>query len=279
MCNEKIFKTDLFCKSLVLFVLLSVCMRGSNVLMSQLTTYEQQSLGFLLLLADSSFNEAMALARQHNTRLVAQRRLVPYYIDNDTTGMYSILLDENTPFALRSLISQKARHGNIDDAQSLLDTLPATTPDELDYKAVQQIKINRSVNDNFELNESLYQQLNTIAEAQGYQAPAACALLSLLRGEYCEWQLPNNSGSGKTSSHPRYKTAPLLDKAAISRLNISPNPANNSITVQLPVYLSEQPMLLNIYDLQGKLHKTIHRKQTKHYDSIYLRSTQRFILV
>lgn len=199
--------------------------------------------------------------------------LQKYADEKDYIQLNELLAAENTTYALRTLVSSKTEQGIFADAQILLDAMPADTPEEQDYKTVQQININRLGNAGFELSESQYQQLKTIADIRGYQAPAACAMLSLLRGEYCEWQLPNNSGSGKTSPHPRHKTAPLLDKAAISGFKISPNPANNSITIQLPVYLSEQPVLLYIYDLQGRLYKTIpvESKQT-----IFIVSTSDF---
>lgn len=53
---------------------------------------------------------------------------------------------------------------------------------------------------------------------QTHQAPAACALLSLLRGEYCDWQLPADAGSGKTATHLRYKDVPLLGKQVLNRV-------------------------------------------------------------
>ncbi|HRK29398.1 MAG TPA: T9SS type A sorting domain-containing protein, partial [Chitinophagales bacterium] len=70
--------------------------------------------------------------------------------------------------------------------------------------------------------------------------------------------LPPYGGSGKTNTHPRYKDVALLGKdAVLNRLIVTPNPANSSINVALPTYLSEQPAVLNIYNLSGKLLKTL----------------------
>ena len=81
---------------------------------------------------------------------------------------------------------------------------------------------------------------------------------AMLRGEYFDWTIPeDDTESGKTDTHPRYKDVALLGKEVLNRLTVTPNPANSSINVALPTYLSEQPAVLNIYNLSGKLLKTL----------------------
>ncbi|HRI29645.1 MAG TPA: T9SS type A sorting domain-containing protein [Chitinophagales bacterium] len=87
---------------------------------------------------------------------------------------------------------------------------------------------------------------------QPNQTPAACALLSLLRGEYCDWQIPLDAGSGKTSAHPCYKKVPMSDKTVLNRLQITPNPASNNFEVQLPVYFWQHTGSIQILNLLGR---------------------------
>lgn len=169
--------------------------------------------------------------------------------DNDTTGMYSFLLAENTPFALRSLIGQKARYGNIDDAQTLLNSLPADTPDEQDCKTVQQINLQRlSATEGFELSEAQYQTLHSIADAYSTQAPAAQALLNLLTGEPFEWLVP--TGSEKTTPIP-YPQVPLIDLKTANRLWVQPNPAKEQVSISIPPFVAEKQATLYLYNTQG----------------------------
>lgn len=193
------------------------------------------------------------ISRQTAIKEEVLRSLLQKYADEkDYLQLDGLLAAENTIYALRTLVSSKMEQGIFTDAQTLLDALPAETPEEQDYKTLQQININRLGNAGFELSESQYQQLKTIADARGYQAPAACSLLSLLRGEYCEWLIPSDAGSGKTAARPRYKKVPLSGKTVLNRLLITPNPANHSFEVQLPAYLSDQPRSIQIVNLSGK---------------------------
>ncbi|QQS31034.1 MAG: T9SS type A sorting domain-containing protein [Sphingobacteriales bacterium] len=166
--------------------------------------------------------------------------------------LYNFLLSENTPFALRSLIGQKAGNGNIADAQTLLNSLPADTPDEQDYKTVQQINLQRlSATDTFSLSEPQYQALSNIAESYQNQAPGAQALLNLLTGEQFEWLIPTESG--KTSSTPPYPKVPLTDLKTANRLWVQPNPAKEQVTISLPLFLTEKQSTLQLYNAQGNI--------------------------
>ena len=205
-------------------------------------------------------NLNMSISSESAKKEKLLRTLIAKFADErDYAQLDEILTAENTTYAVRALLSSKIEREQFANAQTMLTYLPATTPDEQDYKTIQQINLQRlsATTQGFELSEQQYQALRNIAAAYGTQAPAAQTLLALLRGEYFEWQIPNETESSKTDTHPRYKDVALLGKEVLNRLSVTPNPANNSINVQLPNYLSEQPAVLNIYNLSGKLFATI----------------------
>ncbi|HRK29372.1 MAG TPA: right-handed parallel beta-helix repeat-containing protein, partial [Chitinophagales bacterium] len=124
-----------------------------------------------------------------------------YLHNNHTDSLHSLLIAENTLFAQRCRLTNLTRQGNFADALTLLNSLPATTPDEQDYKTVQQINLQfQSATETFELSQTQFQTLHSIADAYGTQAPAAQALLNLLHGEQFEWLVP--TGSEKTTPMP-----------------------------------------------------------------------------
>lgn len=196
--------------------------------------------------------------------------LQKYSDEKDYANLDDLLTNENTTYAVRALISSKMERDDYAAAQSLLDILPADTPEEQDYKTVQQINLQYQTTTGtaFELSASQYAQLHSIADAQGYQAPAACALLGLLRGEYCDWVLPEATESGKTEAHPRYKTAPLLEQSVLNRLSLAPNPANNSFEVTLPIYFGDQAGKVQLSDLSGKTLQTLPLTAEQHSLSV-----------
>ncbi|QQS28787.1 MAG: T9SS type A sorting domain-containing protein [Sphingobacteriales bacterium] len=163
--------------------------------------------------------------------------------------LYNFLLSENTPFALRSLIGQKARYGNITGAQALLYSLPADAPDEQDYKTVQQINLQRlTATDTFSLSEPQYQALSNIAESYQTQAPAAQALLNLLSGEQFEWQIPLYTGK---TTPPPYPQVPLINLKTENRLWVRPNPAKEQVSISIPLFFAEKQTELYLYNTQG----------------------------
>ncbi len=158
----------------------------------------------------------------YNNNLLAQRRLVPHYI-----ATFSIA-----------------------GAQTLLNSLPADTPDEQDYKTIQQINLQRlSATEGFELSEAQYQTLHSIADAYGTQAPAAQALLNLLLGEQFEWLIPTVSGKNTLIPYPK---VPLGELKAANRLLVKPNPAKEQVTISLPPFFSETQTTLYLFNTNGE---------------------------
>lgn len=186
------------------------------------------------------------------------RELLTKFADEkDYAQLDEILNAENTTYAVRALLSSKMERGDYATAQSILDNLPATTPDEQEYKTIQQINLQfQSATEAFSLSETQYQTLHNIATAYGTQAPAACALLSLLRGEYCDWQLPTNAGSGKTE-RKGYPQVPLIDLQASNKLMVRPNPGNDRIAVLVPPFVVEKEATIAVFDTNGKLYQQL----------------------
>jgi len=163
--------------------------------------------------------------------------------------LYNFLLSENTLFALRSLIGQKAGNGNIADALTLLNSLPTNTLDEQDYKTVQQINLQRlTATDTFSLSEPQYQALSNIAESYQTQAPGAQALLNLLNGEQFEWQIPLYTGK---TTPPPYPQVPLINLKTENRLWVRPNPAKEQVSISIPLFIAEKQTELYLYNTQG----------------------------
>lgn len=177
-----------------------------------------------------------------------------YLADKDTTNLYSFLMSENTPYTLRCLIGQKCSNGNYSEAQTLLNSLPANTSDEQDYKIVQQINLQfqSATTEAFSLSESQYQNLRNIADAQSFQSPSACALLSLLTGEHCEFLVPDDFENGKTGSPP-YPKVSLVDLKTANKLWVQPNPIKSQTNIFIPAFLFEENTCLQVFDINGLL--------------------------
>ncbi|OWY25325.1 hypothetical protein BVG80_03095 [Sphingobacteriales bacterium TSM_CSM] len=211
-------------------------------------------------------NLNLSISRESAKKEELLHNLLQKFADEkDYAQLDEILTAENTTYAIRALLSSKVEREHYTDAQAMLSYLPADTPDEQNYKTVQQINLQRlSATEGFELSEAQYQTLHTIADAYGAQAPAAQALLGLLRGEHFDWQIPEDDAeSGKTDAHPRYKDVALLGKSVLNRLVATPNPANYTVNVQLPAYFTENSPNLSLYDTHGKQLKswTIDKEQ------------------
>ena len=212
-------------------------------------------------------NLNLSISRESAKKEELLHNLLQKFADEkDYAQLDEVLTAENTTYAVRALLSSKAEREHYTDAQAMLSYLPATTPDEEDYKTIQQINLQRlsATAEGFELSEEQYQQLRTIALAYGTQAPYAQTLLGLLRGEYFDWTIPeDDTESGKTNTHPRYKDVALLGKSVLNRLVATPNPANYTVNVQLPAYFTENSANLSLYDTHGKQLKswTIDKEQ------------------
>ncbi|MBK9461165.1 MAG: T9SS type A sorting domain-containing protein [Sphingobacteriales bacterium] len=212
-------------------------------------------------------NLNLSISRESAKKEELLHNLLQKFADEkDYAQLDEVLTAENTTYAVRALLSSKAERGQYANAQAMLNYLPATNPDEQDYKTIQQINLQRlsATAEGFELSEEQYQQLRTIALAYGTQAPYAQTLLGLLRGEYFDWTIPeDDTESGKTNTHPRYKDVALLGKSVLNRLVATPNPANYTVNVQLPAYFTENSANLSLYDTHGKQLKswTIDKEQ------------------
>ncbi|HNI45332.1 MAG TPA: T9SS type A sorting domain-containing protein, partial [Chitinophagales bacterium] len=173
----------------------------------------------------------------------------------DYVQLDELLTVENTTYTLRALLWSKIERGDYGAAQSLLTYLPAETPDEQDYKKVQTIYWQfRTATNGFVLTDAQYTSLRTIADADNQQSARACALLALLRGEYCDWVLPEDAGKTAAAAAPHYRTVPLLSRSVLNRLRVLPNPAGVSFEVELPVYFAEQRgSSVQVLDMSGRV--------------------------
>ncbi len=183
--------------------------------------------------------------------------LKKYSTERDYANLESLLNAENTTYALRVLLHAKMEQGQFDLAQSLLDNLPSDTPDEQDYKTVQQLNLQRLSEPNFALSQSQYQTLRGIADAYGSQAPTAQAILGILRGEYFDWpETEAEEGEGKTARVP-YPQVPLIDLKTGTHLHLSPNPTAQSTLVQVPPFVWEGKAQIEVLDMAGRVVQSI----------------------
>ncbi|OWY25765.1 T9SS C-terminal target domain-containing protein [Sphingobacteriales bacterium UPWRP_1] len=149
-------------------------------------------------------------------------------------------------------LSAKMEQQQWQTAQEIINNLPANTPEEQDFITIQQINLQRlSAAQNFELDIEQANQLYAIANAYGYQAPAAQALLGLLNGNYYEWAIPQNNS--KSAPSLRYPAAQLTGNPYIGTLAIIPNPAAQTAQVTIPPLYRLQQTELHLYNLHGKL--------------------------
>ena len=177
-----------------------------------------------------------------------------FYQNNETdyAALENLLAAQNNKFALRALLSAKMEQQQWQTAQDIINNLPANTPEEQDFITIQQINLQRlSAAQNFELDIEQANQLYAIANAYGYQAPAAQALLGLLNGNYYEWAIPQNNS--KSAPSLRYPAAQLTGNPSGSALTIIPNPAAQTAQVTIPPLFAQQPTELCLYDMHGKL--------------------------
>ncbi|QQS29936.1 MAG: T9SS type A sorting domain-containing protein [Sphingobacteriales bacterium] len=178
------------------------------------------------------------------------------YFDHPDS-LHAFLIAENSTYAKHCLFGSLMRHGDMAEAQTLLNGIPDGTPAEQDYKTVQQINLQfQSATEPFSLSETQYETLRAIADCYQTQSPAAQVLLNLLEGEQYEWQIPENASDGKSATPP-YPKASLTELKSANRLWIHPNPAKEQVTVNIPFYLFETNAFLQVFDTGGKLLQNI----------------------
>ena len=200
-------------------------------------------------------NLNLSISRESAKKEELLHNLLQKFADEkDYAQLDEILTAENTTYAVRMLLSSKIKRGQYANAQAMLNYLPATNPDEQDYKTIQQINLQRlsATAEGFELTDEQYQQLRTIALAYGTQAPYAQTLLGILTGQTFDWQLPDLTENEKTTRIP-YPQVPLADLKALNTLVVQPNPAQQSTQITLPPFAVEQNAQLQIFDVTGKL--------------------------
>lgn len=176
-----------------------------------------------------------------------------FYQNNETdyAALENLLAAQNNKYALRALLSAKMEQQQWQTAQDIINNLPANTLEEQDFITIQQINLQRlSAAQNFELDAEQANQLYTIANAYGYQAPAAQALLGLLNGNYYEWPIPQSSG--KAALNLRYPAAQLTGNPFVGTFAIIPNPASQTAQVSIPPLYTLQQTEMHLYNLHGK---------------------------
>ncbi|QQS30037.1 MAG: T9SS type A sorting domain-containing protein [Sphingobacteriales bacterium] len=180
---------------------------------------EQLSLDFLLLLADSSFNEAMDLARQYQNRLVAQRKLIPYYIENDS----------------------------LTKAQNMLNQINANDTENARFKEFNQLLLdlrsdNRTI---FDITATEVEQLMEIAQSDtktGYKAQSVLYAAKGIEFPVNLPELPEGGGEWQTA----FKNA----TERISKLY--PNPTNHTATINYNLQ-KDDTAVFSLYSPIGQL--------------------------
>lgn len=183
--------------------------------------------------------------------------LQKYSDENDYANLESLLNSENTTYAVRALLGSKMGRGDWEATQSLLDALPTDTPDEQDYKTVQQINLQHLSDPAFALSEAQYQTLHSIADAYGSQAPGAQALLGILRGEYFDWPEAEEGEAKTSTTAAAYPQVPLIDLPQGNRLYLSPNPTAQTARVLLPPFVCEGKAQVEVLDMTGRVVQTL----------------------
>ncbi|NUQ26880.1 MAG: hypothetical protein HUU34_23295, partial [Saprospiraceae bacterium] len=126
---------------------------------------------------------------------------------------------------LKKRIGLKFYTGDLEAAQTLLNTLPAD-----DYRAVQQINIDRLEEGNdYELEIADAEDLEEIAAKVSPEAAYAQALLILLRGDTFALQLPEEEESLIRPHLPGVQSV-----LSPSVLKIQPNPTRGQVEITLP---------------------------------------------
>lgn len=199
----------------------------------------------------------MRISSENDRKEEWLRQLLDKYSDEKNySDMESLLNAENTLFALRTLVNAKIDQGDWEAAQTIVNNLPADTPEEQDYQTVQQINLQRlSSDETFALSEEQEATLYNIANAYGHQAPAAQTILTLLKGAQFDWVISDDEAdeSGKTDTKIRYPKAELSNLKALKQLLINPNPMGETATLLLPPFDLGQAATLQVFDVSGNL--------------------------
>ena len=234
-----------------------------NIAYAQLSEASYQvlyTIKYYLTLSDRDRLQ-MRISSENDRREKWLRELLDKYSDTENySDMESLLNAENTLFALRTLVNAKIDQDDWEAAQSIVNNLPTDTPEEQDYRTVQQINLQRlSDSGAFVLSAEQEAALYSIANAYGHQAPAAQTILTLLTGAQFDWVIDDDddSGSNKTETQqPRYPKAALCNLKTLKQLTISPNPMNKTASLLLPPFDLGQTATLQIFDVAGNLLQT-----------------------
>ena len=158
------------------------------------------------------------------------------------------------------LLGLKLKEGDYIGAQNILNTLPVNTINEQNLVDIQQINLQRlSTGISFNLSEAEELQLQNIAESELSSRTYARSLLFLLKGQ----RFPLDLDFGETNKSlnigndtKKGKTSPFM---------LFPNPANESVKINYPVYEDNTKLLLEVIDLNGKVLKSIHLDNNGEY--------------
>lgn len=194
----------------------------------------------LRLLADSSYTEALNLLRQHNTRLIAQRRLIPYYIATDSIAI----------------------------AQNLLNQISATKEEDIRFIELNQLLLNLRTNGRtiFSINADEEQQLLSIANSGTKTGYKAQAILFAARGTDFPVVLPALANGGQ-----EWFTSFKSGREQVG--NVYPNPAQNSLSFTHHLKTSETGTL-QLFTILGKQmgEYTFTGEGTQHLDISHLQN-------
>ncbi|MBN8677231.1 MAG: hypothetical protein J0M29_03345 [Chitinophagales bacterium] len=165
--------------------------------------------------------------------LVSQRERITselirqYIAGTNWTAVETLLNEDLNPANRRRLVAAKLEQNQFTAANGLLQAFPQNTLDDQYFVQVQGINAARLSNPEFTLNAAQEETLLGIANSSSQEAGYAQSILGILTGRTFMPRLPNLTGERSD--------APLAAQPSkMGVLQVAPNPANETILVQLP---------------------------------------------
>ncbi|QQS30583.1 MAG: T9SS type A sorting domain-containing protein [Sphingobacteriales bacterium] len=170
------------------------------------------------------------------------------HLQNDIEAALNLLEGINTDMGRRLLIPQYINDERYEDAQTLIDELPETQPEESNYKQISQIYKNMAQNGQhlLELNSEDEATVRQIAQGYTKSSFAARNLLLSLYGEEYALTLPSLDSLANVAIS--FKTQPL----PLELNGLYPNPAKDAIHYDANVLPSSTVVNILIYNFQGQ---------------------------
>ncbi|MBN8679301.1 MAG: hypothetical protein J0M29_13825 [Chitinophagales bacterium] len=176
--------------------------------------------------------------------LVSQRERITselirqYIAGTNWTAVETLLNEDLNPANRRRLVAAKLEQNQFAAANGLLQAFPQSTMDDQYFVQVQGINAARLSNPEFTLNAAQEETLLGIANSSSQEAGYAQSILGILTGRTFMPRLPNLTGE-------RSDTPLAAQSSKMGVLQVAPNPANETILVQLPkqVHLGAERVL------------------------------------